>query len=302
MNIWLIFEKVGTVFALIIIGFVFGKIIKGTDTRQLSKLVLNVSVPASIIGSISAADFDAVKTDMLSLWLIALCVLAVTLLAALLYTKLFKLPVPSAAVYRSALFFNNYGFMGWPVCFVLFGQEGLLYAALYSIPLHLVLYVVTPILLTSGKSGFDKRVLINMPLFATLIGIVLLVLRAQLPGFLSDILNMVGDTQTPLSMMIIGIILSAADLKKVIRGVQPYIYSAVRLLLFPIAAFFVLRGLGVSGLVLGVSVVITAMPAGTMVVVLGQKYDADAVLASRLVIISTMLSVITVPLLAMLVL
>lgn len=72
MNIWLIFEKVGTVFALIIIEFVFGKIIKGTDTRQLSKLVLGVSVPASIIGSISAADFDAVKTDMLSLWLIAL--------------------------------------------------------------------------------------------------------------------------------------------------------------------------------------------------------------------------------------
>lgn len=55
------------------------------------------------------------------------------------------------------------------------------------------------------------------------------------------------------------------------RGAQPYIYSAVRLVQFPIAAYIILRDLGVSGLVLGVSVIITAMPAGTMVVVLGQK-------------------------------
>lgn len=305
MSILLIFEKVATIFILIIVGFVFGKLVKESDTRLLSKLVLNVSVPASIITSISAAEFAEVKADMLTLMLISVCVITATLLFGKIFVRILKTrSARETAVYRSALFFNNYGFMGWPVCFVFFGARGLLYAALYSIPMHLLFYVITPILLRGDgeKKEFDKNLLINMPLFATIIGLVLLVFKISPPMFANEMLSIVGGTQTPLSMIVIGMILAGADLKKVLISARPYAYSVIRLLLFPAAAYLVLSWLGITGLVLGVSVVITAMPAGTMVVILAQKHGADAVLGSQLVIISTLLSLFTIPVISLLVL
>ncbi|MFA5675908.1 MAG: AEC family transporter [Christensenellales bacterium] len=304
MNILLAFEKVATIFILIIAGFAFGKLTKDNDTRLLSKLVLNVAVPAKIISSISAAKFAEVKTDMFTLMLISVCVIAATLLFCFPFTRIIKTRgVKETAVYRSAMFFNNYGFLGWPVCFVFFGEQGLLYAALYSIPMHLFLYAITPALLSGGKTkGFDKKLLINMPLFATITGFVLLVFGISPPTYANEMLVMVGDTQTPLSMIVIGMMLAGADLKKVLIGVRPYAYSFIRLLLLPAAAYLILSQLGVTGLVLGVSVVITAMPAGTMVAILAQKHGADYVLGSKLVIISTLLSLITIPIISLLVL
>ncbi len=303
MNILLAFEKIATIFILIIIGFVFGKFTKNSDTSLLSKLVLNVAVPASIISGISKAEFETVKEDMFILMLISVCVLTATLLLCFPFTRALRTRSPEeTAVYRGALFFNNYGFMGWPVCLVFFGTQGFLYASLYSIPMHLLLYAVTPMLLTGGgKKGFDKKLFINMPLFSTIIGLILLMLKISLPLFANEIIDTIGGTQTPLSMIVIGMILAGAELKKVLIGVRPYIYSIIRLLIIPAAVYLVLSWIGISGLVLGVSVVITAMPAGAMVAILAQKHGADAVLGSQLVIISTLLSLITIPIISLLV-
>ncbi len=305
MDMFSIMEKVGTLFALIIIGLVFGKLARTTekDTQLLAKVVLNVVVPANIIASVRMEDFDSIKQDLLALVIISCCVLAVTLALAFLFTRLLKMEGATAAVYRSAVFFNNYGFMGWPVCFIIFGAQGLLYAVLYTIPMNVFLYTFTPMMLADKtKRAFDLKLLINMPLVSTVIAVLLLVFRATPPDLLGDVFEMVGAVQTPLSMMIVGMVLASADLKKLMNGAGPYLYSAVRLVVIPAALFLFLKWAGVFGLVLGIPVIIAAMPAATMVVVLSQNYDSDTVLASRLVIISTLFSIVTIPLFAMLVL
>ena len=303
----MILEKVSFIFVLIILGFVYCRITKGTqsDTNTLSKLVLNVSVPASIISSITSANYEAVKEDLPVLLLAATAISAVTLAVSFVLPPLLRVKTRAAsAVYQSALFFNNYGFMGWPVCQLLFGDQGMLYAALYSIPLHLLFYTITPAMLNRGGNGklFDRKVLVNLPLYATIIGLMILMLRLQLPDYVAQLCSVVGATQTPLSMMIVGMILASANLKEIIVGVRPYLFSLLRLLVLPAAVYLVLESLGLSGLLLGVPVMITAMPTGAMVVVLAQKYRADTLLTSRLIIISTLLSILTVPIIAMLVL
>jgi predicted permease len=301
-----VLEKVSIIFALVLLGYVYSKLTKQKDSSAISKLVLNISVPASILATITTADYNAIKDDLLILIIVSACISLVTLGLSFPLTRMLKMKSQAEkAVYRSALFFNNYGFMGWPICQLLFGPQGFLYAALYAIPLHLLVYSITPALMSAAgdnKKIFDKSMLINLPLYATITALAVLVSGLSLPVPVTDFLNMVGVTQTPLSMMVIGMILASANLKEILVGIRPYIFSIVRLLILPVAAFFVLRWIGLTGLLLSVPVVITAMPSGAMVVVLAQRHEADPLLASRLIVITTLLSIITVPIITLLIL
>ncbi len=306
MNIWLVFEKVSIIFALVLLGFAYSKLLKQKDPSALSKLVLNVSVPANIISTITTADYNAIKTDLPVLILIAVCITSVTLALGFVLTRVLKMESRvEKAVYRGALFFNNYAFMGWPICRVLLGPEGFLYAALYSIPIHLMSYSITPALIKSGadnKKVFDKSMLINLPLCATVTGLIILMSGFRLPESVTGFFDMVGVTQTPLSMMVVGMILAGANLKDLVKGFKPYAFSVLRLLMLPAAVFLILRAIGLTGLMLSVPVIITSMPAGAMVVVIAQKHGTDPLLTSRLTVISTLLSILTIPLISMLVL
>ena len=205
---------------------------------------------------------------------------------------------------QTALFFHNYGFLGWPVCYMLLGEKGLLYAVLFGMPLHLLLYGISPLLLNSANKGgklFDKKMLINLPFYGTIVALALLIGKVQLPPFVTDLMDMLGATQTPLAMMIIGMILATIKAADVMSGLKVYGFSAIRLGLFPVMAFFALKWLGFSGLLLSVPVLITAMPSGAMTVVLVQRSGLDDVYASRLVVVSTLLSLVTIPAISMLV-
>lgn len=307
MSIWLLLEKISIIFALIALGFIYGKVTKSTSehTDMIAKLLLNVLVPGSILSSITSTSYETIKADLPVLLMISTVITVATLLLSFLLRPILRLKTAGQnAVYQSALFFNNYGFLGWPICQVLFGAQGLLYAALYAMPINLLVYSITPVIMNrAGTSAkfFDKSVLVNLPVYATVIGLGLLISGVKLPPFVADLSGMVGATQTPLSMIVVGMILATANLKEIVKGVRPYLYSVLRLLILPVAAFLVLRAAGLSGLMLSVPVIITAMPTGTMVVVLAKKHHTDALLASRLIIISTLLSVITIPLISMLV-
>lgn len=303
MNMWLVLEKVGIIFALMLLGYAYGKLSKQKDPSAISRLVLNVSVPCSILSTITAADYDAVRADLPVLIIVSAGVTLATLPIGFAFTRVFKMG-KEKAIYRSVIFFNNYGFMGWPICQVLLGNQGFLYAALYAIPIHLLAYGITPVLMRASGGGklFDRSTLVNLPLYATVAALAVLMSGLALPEGVTEVLSMVGGTQTPLSMIAIGMILAGANLKEAASGYKPYAYAALRLLILPAAVYLILRGMGLNGLLLKVPAVISAMPAASMVVVLAQKHGADSLLASRLIVISTLLSVATIPLISMLVL
>ncbi len=307
MDFIVILEKVGAVLLLILIGYIFGRIAKPSEQARglLASLVLNISVPASILSGVNDADFDAIKSDMLVLIIASVCITLVTLLLSFPVSRLLEPKERrNRAVVQATMFFHNFGFLGWPVCYMLPGAKGLLYAMLFSMPLNVLLYGLTPVLLGRAEPGarlFDKRMLLNVPFYATVAALGLLIGRVHLPDFLTTMMGMLGALQTPLSMMVIGMILASARLADMMRGVKVYGYSVVRLALLPLLAFAALKALGMTGLLLSVPVIITAMPAAAMSVVLVERSGLDAVYASRIVVVSTLISVVTIPLFALLV-
>ena len=309
MDFFLVLEKIGVIFLMILVGYVFAKLVRPTEQARgtLASLVLNISVPASILSSVDDVDFATMKGDILALVLIALGISLVTLVLCLPLSRLME-PKDRGrrAVVQAALYFPNFGFLGWPVCYMLLGSTGLLYAMLFSMPLNVAMYGLTPVLLSRGsgenRAAFDKKLLINLPVYAAVVALALMAGGVKFPEFAVTLLDMLGATQTPLAMIIVGMILATVRLSDVISGWRPYAVSVVRLGLFPLLAFAALKWFGFSGLLLSVPVLLTVMPSATMDVVLTQRAGLDDVYASRLVVVSTLLSLLAIPLVSLLVL
>jgi predicted permease len=307
MDIVVLLEKIGNIFLLILIGYVFGKIARTSEefTSTLSKIVLNIAVPASILSSLNGVDFESIRSDMLTLILICACVVIATFVLCLVFGRILE-PASklNRSVFTGVVLLNNFGFMGFPVCEVLLGSKGMLYAVLYSMPMNLFLFSLGPYILSrAGGHGklFDKSMLTNAPLISTIFALIVLITRLQFPEFVSSLISTVGSLQTPLAMMVIGMILAAANIKAMLKGFKVYGYSIVRLLLLPLLTFAALKLLGFSGLMLGVPVIIAAMPAGALSVVYVQRSGLDAMYASQLLIVSTLFSIITIPLVSLLI-
>jgi len=308
MDFFLILERIGSVFLLMLVGYVFAKLAKPTEQarRLLGTLVLNIAVPASMLASVNEVDFDALKGDIALLMLISTAIALVTLALCLPLSRLLE-PHDRAhrAVVQGALFFHNFAFLGWPVCHILLGDTGLLYAMLCSIPLNVLMYGLTPVLLGRANRDarvFDKKMLINLPVYAALAALVLMACGVKLPSAAANVVGMLSGMQTPLGMMIVGMMLAEARPADVVSGWKPYAFSVMRLGLFPLIAFAALKWLGFSGLLLSVPVLLTVMPAATMNAVLAQRAGLDAVFASRLVVVSTLVSLAAIPLMSLLVL
>lgn len=305
MNFFLLAEKFGWFIFFIFFGLVIGKILKRNKDitiKVTTKIVLYISVPGSILFSMSTVKFETIQDKLLILLLCAFSIIIITLLICFPISKIFERDdFIRRRIYRSALFFNNYGFLGWPICLTLFGTEGLLYAVLFTIPMNVFYFTITPLLI-SGKNNevkrFDKSILINIPFFSTIVGLIIMIMNIPVPELFLKVFDSVGITQTPLSLIIIGMTISSIKIKD-INHLKCYLFSVIRLIIIPLITFVVLKIIGLEGLALDVPVMISAMPAGTMVVVFAQKYNSNMLFASELVINSTLLSIITIPLIAL---
>jgi predicted permease len=131
------------------------------------------------------------------------------------------------------------------------------------------------------------------------LGFCLFAFGVELPAFLIGALKVLGDTTTPLSMILIGSIVSRMDFRKAVAGPSLYATSAFRLVLLPLALYGALRAFGFSGLLVSMPVVLAAMPVAASSAILAEAYGGDAETASSLVLVSTLLSLITIPALAM---
>ena len=205
-------------------------------------------------------------------------------------------------VFCFMLMFSNCGFMGYPVLGALLGQEAIFYTAIYNISFNILLYTLGIKLLQSGKNqstGFDWKLIINPGIVASLLGILLFVTGIRLPEFISDSIESVGNVCTPLSMIVIGSMLSLLSLRKTFGDYKIYILAIVRLLVLPFIIFTLLKYiLKIEDLwLITIPVIIAGMPVASNAAMMAEAYKSDGELASQGILITTLLSCISIPLL-----
>lgn len=285
----------GMLFLFMALGVVVTKLGILTDAgrRSMTDLIIHVILPCNIIISFYVEmSFDVLlKTGKIFVLAFGIQIMQL-LLSKVLYPHVAG---KRRKVMEYGTICSNAGYLGNPVVEGLYGADGLLYASVYLIPARLFLWSAGLMCFTQAdKKEVVKNLLRHPCIIAVEIGFLLMVSQIPLPGLLEKSLRSVGGCTTVLSMMTIGAVIAGADMKTLISRDNLY-YCFVRLVLVP---GLVLAGgilFHVDSLLLGISVVLAGMPAGATTTLLAAKYDGDADFASKCTVLSTLLSLVTVP-------
>lgn len=300
-----VFQRMLSTQALMFIYMLVGVIIvragilKPEGRPAFIGLLINVTLPCMILHAfVQDAGLEALIVGGRMLVISACCVLSAWGLGRLIWRNR---PPMRRAVLEFATMFSNAGNAGLPIISLVFGAQGVLYASFFLIPIRVLMWTVGISLFVGDNPSTPrwKTLLLNPSLLAVFIGIPLMLTGLKLPEFISTAIGSIGAMTGPLSMMIIGASLANAHPRDMLDG-DAWLLSGLRLAGLPLALMAVLRLIGVETLTWQVAVTLTAMPAAANTAILSEMYGCDYTFAARCVVVSTVLSLVTVPMLALL--
>jgi len=182
----------------------------------------------------------------------------------------------------------------------LFGTEGVFLGSFYVVAFNIFVWTFGLAMFTGAKTKGLKNTLKNVLLKPAIvcvgIGIIIFVMRIPVPDALKKAVNYVGDMTLPLSMLIIGALISTADFKSLFNDIKVYYASFVRLIVMPLLAYGILKFTALPELPAAIIVTALAMPIAANTTMFADMFERDSVFASKAVTMSTMLSIITAPL------
>ncbi|MCK9317439.1 MAG: AEC family transporter [Methanoculleus sp.] len=273
------------------------KIVDPRATRGLSGLLINITIPALIVASMQVpftperlvgAETLILATGMLYVFSFAL---------AWAVSKAMRVPAAEEGVLQFAIVFGNVGFMGFPVALTLFGEESLFYVAIFNLVFNVLVFSVGIAMLTEGRGkGFDPKLLLNPGIAASVVGLALFLGSVEIPSPFIDSIDLLGGVTTPLAMIIVGAMLATFPAREMVGDWRIWATSAVLLLAVPVAYCYLFSPVFSDPLVNGVMITMAAMPAAANTAIFAEQYGADARLASQIVFVSTIGSLVTIPL------
>ncbi|SDY63059.1 AEC family transporter [Tindallia californiensis] len=300
-------SQIMVLFFIMLAGYAARKtsVLEPSTVKGLSRLLMNVSLPALIVTAMQFPFDTEVLASSIQIVIISILAYIGIISFSYLYAKLSKEEPKRKDVIQFSLIFSNVTFMGFPVVNVIYGELGVFFAALYNMPFNLILLTLGVAIMSrnakgsGSRKGNIKKALMSPGIIALIIGFGLFIFSITLPKPLHQAVDMLGNTTTPLAMIIIGALLGDVSLKSIPGDKSLYLLIFNRLFLMPLLAYIPLRLLGFEGMMLGIPVIIIAMPVGAVTGAFASLYDADDYLASKAVFITTLLSMITIPIWAM---
>lgn len=264
---------------------------------KLTDFVVFVTLPCMIVESFNMAfSLESLKQGALALLIAVGMSCVALLLGKVLYNRF---PYEEKSILQYGTLVSNSGFAGLPVVSGAYGDEGLFLGSLFIIPTRILMWSAGISLFTRADAKQAvKKVLLNPGIIAVEVGLVRMLFQIPLPHFVDTAVDNLGGCTSPMAMALVGAILVDVPLKTVF-DLKSFYLVAVRQFLLPGICLAALRLLHVDPLTIGVSVVITGMPIGSTTAILAQKYVADAKFASKCVFISTLTSLVTVPILTL---
>ena len=300
----LLMEQIAELFLMILMGYVIVKtgLLSGDDSKVISKIVLYLIVPCVIVNAFQV-DYTSEKVKELLLVFAASVLLQIVLLAAVWITgKMLKLN----EVETTSIYYSNSGNLIVPIVTFVLGKEWVLYGCVFmSVQLVFLWTHGKNVLSREGKLDW-RKIVFNINMISVFIGIILFFTKIRLPGILNQTLSSVGSMIGPASMIVTGMLIAEMSLKEIFKNGRVYFISFLRLIVVPVISLILLK---ISGLVNGhpdgkklLLIVFLAVitPSASTVTQMCQVYGNDSKYASAINVMTTLLSIVTMPLMVLL--
>ena len=288
-----------------LVGFVCvrTKYISREVRDSLSQLIVRLTLPILVVTSLTKNSLTHEKIiGGLAVIICAWIVIGVLFALGALAAKLFRFKAERAVMHACMTAFGNVVFVAYPLIQALYGDEGLLYAALFAFANDCWLWTVGVYKMSSVRSknasfGANLKKLINPSTIAFLISLFMMLTGLKFTGVIGDVLNGIGSTTTYSSMLVVGGLLADVDFGEIYKRLPLLAVTLVKMLLVPFLLILVLRFVPVADTVKSVIVFQAGMPSSTVVVLLAAKYECDMRYSAEGVFVTTLLSLVTLPVL-----
>ena len=299
MQMSALLTKLALFVIVILIGMIGAKkkILKADFNRGLTWLVINVFLVASIFSSVLSMDASSLSarefgTIMLLLWVTYL----LTYLISGIVIRLLPIKGEKAAQLELLMSSVNTLFITLPVVETIYGAKGAFIVALGCIPFNVIIYTYGIARLRgSREGGFRLKDILSAPLLATVAATLLFLLRVPVPGAVRGILSSLSAATVPLSMLLVGSSLGNIKFAKALRDKSMILLAAERFLLAPLITFFVMKLFGVDPMLRNIMVITAATPSAIIVTALSIQNGMDGEYSSEGILVTTLLSMITLP-------
>lgn len=285
---------------LLLVGVVAAKtgVMDEETNRRFTRFTLLIPQTCMILGSVINTDLGITPGRVFLVLGVGCVMYAILVALSLLVPIVYRCKPEDRGIYSFMTIFGNVGFMGIPVAGSIFGGAASFYAALLNIPFNLLAYTLGISLLNSrgGRTKINWRLLINPPLIAAALAVVILCADVHVPDPLAEAIGMLGDMVVPCSMIIIGASLGTQRLREIFGDWHVYAFAPVRLIAAPVLLWAVLHLFVHDEVLLGTMTVLGAMPVASFATMLSIEYGGNVKMASKTVFVTTLLSVGTLPL------
>lgn len=306
LNFFATLQRVLVLFLLIVIGFAAGRtgLVSEKGQSDLTNLVLYVTMPATIFKAMQLPfERERIQTA-LQIIAIMLLVYAFMYLVGRLYTHFLSASPADKDLIRAALLLSNTSFMGYPMVQSLLGEEALFYAVVGAgflfelVSWSLGIYLVS----RRGKgTGFNwKKVVFSPGILAALAGLVFFVGQWPLIPPLQSVIDSLAPATSPLAMMVVGLMLSRSNVRDCFANKPVYGICLVKLLVIPLSLVLALRLCGLDGPRLVIPTLMVSTPTASYVAMFAGNADNNPLLASQIVFMTSLFSILTIPLISLL--
>ena len=291
-------------FILMISGYVCTKLKICSQEMAVifSSFVVKITLPALLFSSFIRPFSTELLQEAGHVLLLSVIIYGISFIIAYFYPRILGMKGPERGVHRYAIIISNSGFIGYPMVQAILGPSYMFHAVIFNINFSLLAFSVCAWLIakevkTAGGEPMriSWRLFVNPSVIATILGIIFFIFSISLPEVLFSSIKMTGDITSVLCMFIIGINLAKTNVKQIFGRWQVYLTTLMRLIIIPFIAGVVYYFLGFRGHVFVLSILITAMPAGLFTSIFASLYDIAPEEAGSIVFMSTMLCMITIP-------
>ncbi len=290
------------IFGIVLVGLFAAKrnLWSGDLDRKLSIFIMNISMPALILASVMGKDLAFENSELLALVVVAIVNYVVLIGMAYLIPRIWKVNRSREGILKFMLAFGNVSFIGYPVCDAVFGPKAVFCASVLNIPFNLLVFTIGVSFINGGKakSAFSPKLILSPCVITSLIAVVIAVCRIQVPTPVGQWFHLLGDLTTPCALLIIGSSLSHIPVRDMLGNRFVYAMTLLRLIILPLMVGGVLALLGINAFVCDVAVVLSAMPVATNGIMLCLQYGQDERVMTQGLFFTTLLSVITIPVVA----
>lgn len=299
-----------TLFAIVVVGYIAGKLgyMGETFDKRLSKVVIDITCPALILSSAMTGELPD-RRYILPLLGISVLTYALLTGVALLLPRFLTKKKDDEGVIGFAMMFGNVGFMGYPIVASIFGHEAVFYAAVLNVVNTFTVFTIGTMLVVGknqstveekemSRKKMLRKVLYSTPMLSAYLTMLIVALEIKdIPEFISQPLTMIGNITVPAALLIIGSSMSQLPLRALLGNGTIYATTLMRLAILPVGIHYLMTLLGFSSFVVGINTVVIAMPVATYGTILCLRHGKDTTLITEVTFITTLLAMISIPLL-----